>query len=86
MVSALCAVRTFFNLLFLQYNMVIPWNFFHLLIWLCVKAATVLRNDLCKVIVWKVFVMSKLIECELINLYLFSLLSQGFQILPSFLT
>ena len=44
-------------MLFLQYNMVIPQFFFHFFIWLCIKEATVLKNDLCKVIVWTVLVM-----------------------------
>ena len=44
MVSALCAVGKFFNMLFLQYNMVIPQFFFHFFIWLYIKEATVLKK------------------------------------------
>ena len=32
--------------------------FYHFFIWLCIKEATVLKNDLCKVIVWTVLVMN----------------------------
>ena len=32
--------------------------FFHFFIWLCIKEAAVLKNDLCKVIVWTVLVMN----------------------------